>query len=78
MWKFEEQYFKYGGNMDRLKKKNLIGYRNMSYIERKPNAFRYMPLVDHEHFKTQVNINFSSVRAAVNLYGRGLIHLLII
>lgn len=53
-------------------KRDIFDCSKIPYVERPVGAHRYIPLKEHAHFETPVNLHFSAVRVSVNLYGRGI------
>lgn len=41
------------------------------YIERREHFFRALPLIYDDHFKDEVNVNYSVVKVVANVYHRG-------
>lgn len=44
---------------------------DIPYIERRENFFRALPLIYDDHFKDEVNVNYSVVKVVTNVYERG-------
>lgn len=42
-----------------------------AYIERRDGFFRNLPLIYDDHFKDEVNVNYSVVKVVANVYERG-------